>query len=73
MNIQTVKLELLRKIINTENLIVLEKITRIIQNEKSDFWNKLSKEEQDEIIGGIEELDNGEKYDYEEFINKHLK
>ena len=73
MNIQTVKIELLKMIINTDNPSVLEKIMRIFQNEKKDFWSNLSKEDQEEILAGIDELDKGEKYSYDEIIKKHRK
>jgi hypothetical protein len=73
MNIQTVKIELLKMIINTDNPSVLEKIMRIFQNEKQDFWSNLSKEDQEEILAGIDELDKGEKYSYDEIIKKHRK
>ncbi len=73
MNIQAVKIELMRMIINTENPSVLEKIMRIIQNEKQDFWDNLSKEEQNDIIAGIAELDNGDTYSYKTVIKKHRK
>ena len=71
MNIQSVKLELLKLIINTDNPSVLEKIVRIFQNEKQDFWSNLSKEEKEDILAGIDELDKGEKYNYDEVIKKH--
>jgi len=73
MNIQSVKIELLKMIINTDNPSVLEKIMRIFQNEKQDFWTNLSKEDQEEIIAGIDELDKGEKSTYDEIIKKHRK
>ena len=73
MNIQSVKIELMRMILNTENPSVLEKIMRIVQNEKQDFWNNLSGEEQDDILAGIDEIDMGEKYSYEDVIKKHRK
>lgn len=73
MNIQSVKMELLKMIINTDNPSVLEKIMRIFQNEKQDFWTNLSKEDQEEILAGIDELDKGEKSTYDEIIKKHRK
>lgn len=60
-------------IINTDNPSVLEKIMRIFQNEKQDFWSNLSKKEQEEILAGIDELDKGEKYSYDEILKKHRK
>jgi len=73
MNIQTVKIELLKMIINTDNPSVLDKIMRIFQNEKQDFWTNLSKEDQEEILAGIDDLDKGEQYSYDEIIKKHRK
>ena len=73
MNIQTVKIELLKMIINTENPSVLDKIMRIFQNEKQDFWASLSKEDQEEILAGIDDLNKGEQYNYDEIIKKHRK
>ncbi len=73
MNIQAVKIELLKMIINTDNPSVLEKIMRIFQNEKQDFWNTLSKEDQEEIMAGIDELNNDEKYNYDEVLKKYRK
>jgi len=73
MNIQAVKIELMRMIINTENPFVLDKAFRIIQSEKKDFWPTLSKQEQEEIYAGIEELDQNDKFNYEDIIKKHRK
>jgi Mg/Co/Ni transporter MgtE len=73
MNIQSVKIELLKLIIDTDNPSVLDKIMRIFQNEKQDFWSNLSKEDQEEILTGIDELDKGEKFTYDEIIKKHRK
>ena len=36
-----------------------------------DFWETLSKEQKDEILQGIKEIENGEVVDYEEFMSKH--
>ena len=45
----------------------------IFRNEKQDFWSNLSKEEQTDILAGIDELDNGDHYPYEDVIKKHRK
>ncbi len=73
MNIQSVKIELLKMIINTDNPSVLEKIMKIFKNEKQDLWNNLSIEDKEEILTGINELEKGEKYNYNEIINKHRR
>jgi hypothetical protein len=73
MNIQTVKIELMKMIIDTENPSILEKVLRVFQNEKQDFCTTLSLDEQNDILAGIQELERGEKYSYEETIQKHRK
>ena len=36
-----------------------------------DFWKNLLQEQKDEILKGIEEVNNGEVVDYEDFMKKH--
>jgi hypothetical protein len=72
MNIQAEKLELIRMLLNTKKPSVLASIRRIFEKEESvDFWNTLSEEEKKDIRQGIEELDKGEKYPYNEIMAKH--
>jgi len=70
MNIQAEKLEIMKMILNTENPSILQRIKNIFTKEK-DFWNTLSDLEKEDIMKGIEELDNGDKYSYEEVMKKH--
>jgi len=70
--IQAEKLELVRMILDTDNPSILASIRRIFTTSKKvDFWDSLSKSQKDEILKGIEEVENGETLDYEEFIMKH--
>ena len=72
MNIQTEKLELIRMLLNTKKPSVLASIRRIFELEESvDFWKTLSEEEKEDIRQGIEELDKGEKYPYDDIMAKH--
>jgi TRAP-type C4-dicarboxylate transport system substrate-binding protein len=72
MNIQAEKLELVRLILDTDNPTILSSIKRIFSNSKSpDFWDSLPENQKDEILKGIEEIENGETVDYEEYIKKH--
>lgn len=72
MNIQAEKLELIRMVLNIKKPSVLSRIRKILEKEEStDFWNTLSEEERENIRQGIEELDNGEKYPYDEIMAKH--
>lgn len=69
MNIQAEKLELVRMILDTDNPGILSSIKRIFTSSKKvDFWDSLPQTQKDEILIGIEEIENGETINYEEFI-----
>lgn len=70
MNIQAEKLELMKLILNTENPSILQKIRKIFIKEK-DFWNALTELEKEDVLKGIEELDKGETYSFDEIMKKH--
>jgi hypothetical protein len=72
MNIQAEKLELVRMILDTDNPSILSSIKRIFASSKNvDFWDSIPQAQKEEILKGIEEIENGETFDYEEFIKKH--
>lgn len=72
MNIQAEKLALVRMILDTDNPGILASIKRIFSNSKNvDFWDSLPPSDRDEILKGLEEIENGETIAYEEFIKKH--
>lgn len=72
MDIQAEKLELIKMLLNTKKPTVLKRIRKVFEKEEtSDFWNTLSEDEKEEIRLGIDELDQGEKYPYDEILSKH--
>ena len=72
MNIQAEKLEIMRLLLNTDNPKVISAIKQVFRNEqKTDFWNELSPEQQQEIKEASAEIDRGETSDYESFMAKH--
>ena len=72
MNIQAEKLELIRMILDTDNPGILASIKHIFTDSKKvDFWDTLSQSQKDEILEGINEIENGDTFDYEEFIKNH--
>jgi len=72
MNIQAEKLELVRKILDTDNPSILSSIKQIFTSSKNvDFWDSLPQSQKEEILKGIEEVGNGETVDYEEYIRNH--
>ncbi len=70
MDIKNSKIELVKMILNIENDTFIKKVTEFINNEKADFWNELSAEEQAEIKKGIEQLNRGKRKSYKEVFKK---
>jgi len=72
MNIQAEKLELVRLILDTDNPGILASVKRIFSKSKdTDFWDTLPREQKEEIMEGIIEIENGETVNYDDFIKKH--
>lgn len=72
MNIQAEKLEIMKRILETDNLGILNSIKMLFKKEaEADFWNTLSQNQKDEILLGIEEIEKGETVDYEDLIKNH--
>ncbi len=70
MDIKTSKIELVKMILNIENDTFIKKVTEFINNEKADFWNELSADEQTEIKKGIEQLNQGKGKSYKEVLKR---
>ena len=70
MDIKTSKIELVKIILNIDNDKFIKKVTDFINNEKSDFWNELTKSEQAEIKKGIVQLNKGKRTSYEEVLKR---
>lgn len=72
MNIQAEKLEIMKLILDTDNPSLLASVKSLFNIEaKKDFWQNLSQEHKNEILIGIDDMENGRVCDYEEFIGKH--
>jgi hypothetical protein len=71
MNIQAMKLDIIQHLSQTTNTAMVKMIASIIKNEDADFWDELSASEKKEVFAGIDELDKGEKVDYQKFMSKH--
>ena len=70
MDIQAIKLELLKTILENENPEFIQKVPNFVKKENSDFWNELSLAEQEEIQKGIKDLENRKRVSYETFLKK---
>ena len=70
MSIQTTKLELIKLILSVENPTIIKKISSLLKNETSDFWNDLSDSQKEEIKLGMKQLDEGQGISWDDFLKK---
>ena len=71
MDIQSLKLDLVNKIIHTEKQSVLIKINQLLNDEISeDWWNQLPKEVQDSVLEGIKDVNEGKLYTHEQVMQE---
>jgi len=71
MDIQTLKLDLVSKIINTEKPDLLFEISKIFQQEKKrDWWDELPKEVQESILDGMADVQNGKVFTHEQIVQE---
>jgi DUF438 domain-containing protein len=71
MNIQAEKLEIMKMILETDNQGILNSVKKIFEKELNvDFWEIIPSAQKDDILKGIEDIENGEMVDYDDFINK---
>lgn len=60
MNIETTKLELMHLLLQTQKESTLKKVKFIFEEEQIDWWNEMSKKEQEEVKNGLAQADRGE-------------
>ncbi|MHA7862745.1 hypothetical protein [Flagellimonas marinaquae] len=58
-NIQNKKIELIQWLSTLNDESIIEKIIKLRDREKVDWWEELSKEEKDSISKGIKDADSG--------------
>ncbi len=71
MNLQAEKIEIIKLILETESPGILKSIKGLLwKGEKSDFWETLPQDQKNEILDGIQDIENGDTIDYQEFMEK---
>lgn len=71
MNIAEYKLELVNYILNLPNEKILATYNSLFnKNSPEDFWDLLSEKQKKHIQQGIEDLENGKRYDACEVLEK---
>lgn len=72
MNIQTEKLKILHQILETDNPTIIDSIKKIFKKQAdNDFWDTLSQPKKNDILKGIQEIENGKLVDYEAVMKRH--
>ena len=71
MDIQTLKLDLVQRILNSKHETILAKVTMIFEEEsKNDWWDELPQEVKDSIAEGISDLDTGKIFTHDQVIQE---
>ena len=72
MDIQAIKLELMQLLLNTQKEEVLTRLKAVFEQEREDFWDELSEEDQAAINEGLIQLDKGD-YVSHQSVRKAVK
>lgn len=70
MDIQTTKLKLLKTILENEDAEFIQRLANFVKNEKLDFWKELNSAQQEEIMRGIKELEEGKRVSLDSVFKK---
>jgi len=68
MNIQSEKLDILQTIINTNDERLILDVKEFLSNRKTDWFDELSNEQQNDVLEGIAEADRGETISHAEAV-----
>jgi len=71
MNIQLKKLELIKKIAETEDPAIIQSIQNIFSVKKKDWWDDLTEQQKADIAQSELEFERGEFISYEDLMKKY--
>jgi len=66
LKLQNKKIELIQWLSTLDDMSIIEKIMKLRDREKSDWWNEISEEEKESIEKGIEDANSGKVKSYSE-------
>jgi hypothetical protein len=71
MDIQTLKLELVEKIIQAKNQSLLLKVNKLLESEKgADWWDEIPAEVRDSILEGMEDVKEGRIFSHQQVLQE---
>lgn len=59
LNLQNKKIELIQWLSTLDDQTLIDKLMKFRKEEKTDWWNEISTDEQNSIENGIKDADNG--------------
>ena len=68
MDIQAEKLSLVQAILDIEDISLIKKIKKLVKKSEHDWFDDLTKEQQQSVFTAIEQLDRGEGIPHEEAL-----
>jgi len=71
MDIQLEKLELIKKLAETEDISIIKSIKKIFSKEKKDWWDDLTEVQKEDIAQSEIEFEKGEFRSFEEVMKKY--
>ncbi|MBC6109170.1 hypothetical protein ACFOG5_12335 [Pedobacter fastidiosus] len=66
MDLQAEKLNVINTIINSDDLSLIKDIKAIISNRELDWFDGLTKKQQDDVLEGIKQLDHDDHFSHED-------
>ncbi|WP_125722124.1 hypothetical protein [Flavobacterium ustbae] len=73
MNLEARKYQFIQELVKVEDESVLEKLELVLKANQNDWFDDLSKSEQDEIQLGIQQADKGELTSHEDLMKRFSK
>lgn len=71
MDIQLEKLELIKKLVETEDPAIIDSIKKIFSKKKKDWWDDLTDEQKENVAQSELEFERGEFTSFEDVMKKY--
>ena len=70
MDLQTLKLELVRQILDLDSQELIAKMYALLEKENKDFWHDLTDSQRQEVQIALRQIEIGETEDWEDFLKR---
>ncbi|NVJ47225.1 MAG: hypothetical protein HWE07_08845 [Cytophagia bacterium] len=73
MDIREEKLSLVKRLLDVDKEITLERIKDILDEEQNDFWSRLDKSVQESIERALDQAEKGQFRKHDEVMSKYIR